>query len=300
MRFSELYKPGPPAISFELFPPRTEATLAELEKRLPRLIDLGPSLMTVTYGALGSTRERTLEIASRIKNEYGMEAAHHLTCVGASQGEIDLLLDDIRSHNIENIVALRGDPPRGEAEFTPPMDGYSHGDQLVGHIARYGGFSIAVAGYPEKHTQAPDFETDLRNLKLKVDMGADVVITQLFYDNRDFYDFVEGCRAIGIDRPIIPGLMPILNVDQIKRITGMCGATIPAGLLRRLEDARDDEQRVNEIGISHTADQALDLLHHGVQGIHFYVLNRYFHIAEIMERIRPALGTASSPAGSDR
>ena len=300
MRFSELYKPGPPAISFELFPPRTDATLAELEKRLPRLIDLEPSLMTVTYGALGSTRERTLEIASRIKNEYGMEVAHHLTCVGANRVEIELLLDDIRKHNIENIVALRGDPPRGEAEFTPPKDGYSHGDQLVGHIARYGGFGIAVAGYPEKHTQAPDFETDLRNLKLKVDMGADVVITQLFYDNRDFYDFVEGCRAIGINRPIIPGLMPILNVDQIKRITGMCGATIPAGLLSRLEAARDDEQRVYEIGISHTADQALDLLHHGVQGIHFYVLNRHFQIAEIMERIRPALGMASSPAGSDR
>ena len=274
--------------------------MAELEKRLPRLIDLEPSLMTVTYGALGSTRERTLEIASRIKNEYGMEVAHHLTCVGAGRGEIELLLDDIRKHNIENIVALRGDPPRGEAEFTPPKDGYSHGDQLVGHIARYGGFGIAVAGYPEKHTQAPDFETDLRNLKLKVDMGADVVITQLFYDNRDFYDFVEGCRAIGISLPIIPGLMPILNVDQIKRITGMCGATIPAGLLRRLEDARDDEQRVYEIGISHTADQALDLLHQGVQGIHFYVLNRLFHIAEIMERIRPALGMASNPAGSDR
>ena len=145
MNFAELYKTGHTAISFELFPPRTERTLAELEERLPKLIDLGPSLMTVTYGALGTTQGRTLEITSKIKNEYGMECAHHLTCVGSSREEIGLILDDIRKHNIENIVALRGDPPRGETEFTPPKDGYSHGNQLVEHISRYGGFCSAVA-----------------------------------------------------------------------------------------------------------------------------------------------------------
>jgi methylenetetrahydrofolate reductase (NADPH) len=289
MNFAELYNTGRLAISFELFPPRTERTLAELEERLPRLIALGPSLMTVTYGALGSTQGRTLEIASKLKTEYGIETAHHLTCVGSSRDEIELILDDIRKHNIENIVALRGDPPRGETDFTPPKDGYSNGNQLVEHISRYGGFGIAVAGYPEKHLEAVDFETDLQNLKRKVDSGADVVITQLYYDNRNFYDFVERCRAIGIDKPIIPGLMPILNVGQIKRITSMCGATIPGGLLRQLEDAGDDENRVHEIGITHTANQALDLLQQGVLGIHFYVLNRHFHIAEIMERIKPEL-----------
>ena len=289
MKFAELYKTGSTAISFELFPPRTEKTLADLEERLPKLIALGPSLMTVTYGALGSTQGRTLEITSKIKNEYGMECAHHLTCVGSSREEIGLILDDIRKHNIENIVALRGDPPRGETEFTPPKDGYSHGNQLVEHINRYGGFGIAVAGYPEKHLEAPDFETDLGNLKRKMESGADVIITQLYYDNRNFYDFVERCRAIGIQQPIIPGLMPILNMEQIKRITSICGATIPTELLRQLEDAGDDEERVVEIGITHTANQALDLLQHGVMGIHFYVLNRHFHIAEIMERIRPAL-----------
>jgi len=289
MKFAELYKTGSTAISFELFPPRTEKTLAELEERLPMLIDLGPSLMTVTYGALGSTQGRTLEITSEIKNKYGMECAHHLTCVGSSREEIGLILDDIRKHNIENIVALRGDPPRGETEFTPPKDGYGHGNQLVEHISRYGGFGIAVAGYPEKHQEAPDFETDLRNLKIKLDSGADVIITQLYYDNRNFYDFVERCRAIGIHQPIIPGLMPILNVEQIKRITGMCGATIPGELLRQLEDSGADDERIHEIGITHTANQALDLLQNGVQGIHFYVLNQHFHIAEIMERIKPAL-----------
>jgi methylenetetrahydrofolate reductase (NADPH) len=289
MRIADFYGNGPPAISFELFPPRTARTLADLKERLPSLISLGPSFMTVTYGALGSTRGRTLEIASLIKNEYGMETAHHLTCVGSSRDEITAILDDIRQHNIENIVALRGDPPRGDTAFTPPEDGYSHGDQLVEHIRGFGGFGIAVAGYPEKHIEAPDYETDLLNLKRKVDCGADVVITQLCYDNRHFYRFVERCRAIGIHQPIVPGLMPILSVDQIKRITGMCGATIPEQLLRQLEDAGDDEERVHEIGVVHTANQALDLLSRGVPGIHFYVLNRHSHIAEIMERIRPAL-----------
>ena len=289
MKFSDFYSDGRPAISFELFPPRTDRTLEELEERLPRLIDLGPSFMTVTYGALGSTRDRTLEIASKIKAEYGMEIAHHLTCVGSSRDEITTILEDIRRSGIENIVALRGDPPRGEKEFTPPKDGYGHGNELVEHISRFGGFSVAVAGYPEKHLEAPDFETDLRNLKRKVDSGADGVITQLFYDNSDFYSFVDMCKEAGIEQPLVPGLMPILNVQQIKRITETCGASIPDGLMQQLEDAEDDEESVHQVGIDHAVDQALDLLDNGVPGIHFYVLNRHFHIAEIMERIQPAL-----------
>ncbi|MBI2856442.1 MAG: methylenetetrahydrofolate reductase [NAD(P)H] [Chloroflexi bacterium] len=289
MKFADYYRDGHPAISFELFPPRTEAGLAALEERLPRLISLKPSFITVTYGAMGTTRERTLEIASKIRNEYGMETAHHLTCVASSRDEMSEILEDIRKHNIENIVALRGDPPQGEATFTPPKDGYSHANELVQHIRRFGGFGVAVAGYPEKHTEAPDLETDLGNLKRKLDAGADAVITQLYYDNRHFYEFVDRCRSIGIQQPIVPGLMPILNVEQIKRITGLCGATIPPDLLGQLEGAKDDEERVHQIGITHTANQALDLLNHGVPGIHFYVLNQYFHIAEIMERIRPAL-----------
>ncbi len=289
MKFADFYADGRPAISFELFPPRTERTLAELEERLPRLIGLGPSFMTVTYGALGSTRDLTLEVASKIKLEYGMETAHHLTCVGSSRDEITGILEEIRAQGIENIVALRGDPPRGETEFTPPEDGYGHGNELVEHINRIGGFSVAVAGYPEKHLEAPDFETDLLNLKRKVDSGADGVITQLFYDNSDFFSFVDRCRAIGIEQPIVPGLMPILNVQQIKRITDMCGATIPDNLLEQLNNAEDDEESVHQIGIVHTADQAIDLLDQGVPGIHFYVLNRHFHIADIMERIQPAL-----------
>ncbi|MEE2701198.1 MAG: methylenetetrahydrofolate reductase [NAD(P)H] [Chloroflexota bacterium] len=289
MKFSDFYGKDYPIISFELFPPRTEKMLVELEERLPKLISLGPSFITVTYGALGSTQERTLDIASRIKNEYGMETAHHLTCVGASRDQITATLDTIRQHKIENIVALRGDPAQGDIMFTAPENGYDHGNQLVEHIRAFGDFGIGVAGYPEKHIEAPDEATDLKNLKRKVDSGADVVITQLYYDNRHFYHFVEQCRAVGIHKPIVPGLMPILSVEQIKRITGLCGATIPIQLLRQLENAGNDEKRVQEIGIVHTANQALELLDHGVPGIHFYVLNRHFHIAEIMERIKHAL-----------
>ena len=255
--------------------------MSELEEQMPKLISLEPSFITVTYGAMGNTQDRTLQIASRIKNEYHMETAHHLTCVGSNRDEITAKLESIRQHNIENIVALRGDPPQGETRFTPLKDGFGHANELVEHIKRAGGFSIAVAGYPETHIEAPDVATDLQNLKRKVESGADVVITQLYYDNRSFYDFLERCRAIGINQPIIPGLMPILGVEQIKRITSMCGATIPLDLLRQLEDAGDDLEAVHEIGIAHTTNQALDLLNQGIPGIHFYVLNRHFHIAEI-------------------
>ncbi|MBF8268246.1 MAG: Methylenetetrahydrofolate reductase [Dehalococcoidia bacterium] len=289
MRFADFLGNGYPVISFELFPPRTEKGMAELEARLPRLVDLKPSFISVTYGAMGTTREPTLALASRIKNVYCQESAHHLTCVGSSREEITAILEEMQRNSIENIIALRGDPPEGQASFSAPEGGFSHASDLVEHIRGFGGFGVAVAGYPEKHLEAPDLETDLRNLKRKVDAGADMVSTQLFYDNRLYYDFVDRCRAMGIRQPIIPGLMPILNVDQIKRITGTCGSSIPEELLQQLEDAGDDQERVHEIGITHTANQALDLLNQGVPGIHFYILNRYFHIAEIMERLKPAL-----------
>lgn len=289
MKIVDFYGNGHSAISFEIFPPRTSTGMAGLEERLPQLISLAPAFITVTYGALGTEQGRTLEIASRIKNDYGMETAHHLTCVGSSREELTRTIEEIRRHNIENIIALRGDPPRGDSLFVPPDDGYSHADQLVDHIHQLGGFGIGVAGYPEKHIEAPDFATDLQNLKRKVNNGADVIITQLYYDNSQFYRFVDHCRAEGIHQPIIPGLMPILGIEQIKRITSMCGATIPKLLLSQLEEAGNDIDKVHEIGISHTANQALDLLSHGVPGIHFYVLNQYFHIAEIMERIKSAL-----------
>ncbi len=295
MKFHDFYASGHPVISFELFPPHTDRGLAKLERRLPKLIALQPSFLTVTYGALGTTRDRTLEVVSKIKNIYHQDVAHHLTCVASTQEEIAQLLEDLRRENIENIVALRGDPPQGETEFKPPKGGYRYGNELVSHIRKFGGFGIAVAGYPEKHIEATDFETDLKNLKRKVDAGADVVITQLFYDNHLFYAFVDRCRAIGITKPIVPGLLPILNLEQIKRITRMCGASIPRELLEKLTNSGDNQDRVHEIGINHTVAQAVDLLNHGVSGIHFYVLNQYFHIAEIMEHLRPILEQGTNP-----
>ena len=289
MKLAEFYKIGTPVISFELFPPRTARSLSELEERLPELISLNPSFMTVTYGALGSTRDRTLEIASMLKNVYGMETAHHLTCVGATKADITEILTKMQHHNIENVVALRGDPPQENGIFIPEENGLSHGNQLVQHIREFADFGIAVAGYPEKHIEANDYKTDLQYLKSKVDSGAEVIITQLFYDNHHFYRFVEDCRAVGITQPIVAGLMPILNFQQIKRITKMCGATIPPKLLKDLEDAGQDDEAVHRIGIIHTSNQALDLLSRGVGGIHFYVLNRHFHIAEIMNRIKGSL-----------
>lgn len=289
MKLLNYYRQRRSAISFELFPPQTIKGLKDLEERLPKLISLDPSFITVTYGALGSAQNRTLAIASKIKNEYGMEVAHHLTCVSSSKDHISTLLKEIENNNIENIVALRGDPPLGEKNFQPQLNGFRHADELVQYIKSKGHFGVAVAGYPEKHIESPDFDTDLINLKRKVDAGADIIITQLYYDNKYFYEFVNRCRSIGIDKPIIPGLMPIINLDQIKRITGICGATIPDDLLSKLEEAKDDPQSLHELGIEHTTMQARDLLENGVPGIHFYVLNRYFHIAEIMDRIHDLL-----------
>jgi methylenetetrahydrofolate reductase (NADPH) len=292
MRFSELLanRPGP-VISFEVFPPKTDQAMHSLRTVLPQLVDLGPSYMTVTYGALGSTRERTLEIASLIKREYGMECACHLTCVGSSRSDIDRILGDIRAAGIENIVALRGDPPLGEAGFVPAADGFTHANELVTHIRNFesadgrGRFGIAVAGYPEKHVEAPSLAADLANLKRKVDCGADVVITQLFYDNADFFRFVDAARAAGVTQPIVPGLLPIQSVKQIRRITGLCGARIPPALEAQLAAAGDDDAAAENVGVRQCVDQARELIARGVPGIHFYVLNKARPMKRIMREI---------------
>lgn len=298
MSLREFYGRDRPVISFELFPPKTEKTMAELEARIPKLIDLGPDFLTVTYGALGTTREGTLRVASKIRNEYDIEVAHHLTCVALSRHQIDEALAEIRRHNITSIVAIRGDIPQGETEFRPPDGGYHYANELVEHIRRFDpDIAIAVAGYPEKHLEASDFDTDMEHLKRKVDAGADIVITQLYYDNNDFYKFQEWCRSLGIDKPIVAGLMPILSTKQIVKITGMCGSRIPPKLMEELESAGDDKEKVQKIGIEHTTKQVLDLLEHGVDGLHFYVLNQQFHIAEIMEAIRPMLSAYPQRVG---
>src|SRR5262245_41835516 len=297
MRFAEYFaRRTKPIISFELFPPKTDAAMDNLRRVLPELIDLAPAYITVTYGALGSTRERTLEIATLIKQEFDREAACHLTCVGSSRAELDRILHEIRGVGIENIVALRGDPPKGEANFVPAPDGYANANQLVAHIRRFDSesrsslqFGIAVAGYPEKHVEAADAATDLANLKRKVDAGADIVITQLFYDNADYFRFVDAATAIGIKKPIVPGLLPILSVKQIRRITAMCGSRIPPTLHAELESTADNDDAAEEIGIRQCVNQAKELLERGVPGIHFYVLNKSNHMRRIMTELRPTI-----------
>ena len=293
MRFPEYFKDGgKPIISFEIFPPKTDKGMGPLLEIIPELVALGPDYITVTYGAMGSTQHRTLEIASLIKNVYKMETACHLTCVGASRNELDEILRRISDSSIRNIVALRGDPPQGDKTFIPPSDGYAHANQLVEHIRRLESekgqepFGIAVAGYPEKHIEAPSMEIDIANLKRKVEAGGDIIITQLFFDNEFFFNFVERARTAGITVPIIPGLMPILSVKQIKRITSMCGSSIPHELQLELESAADDDEKASEIGIRKCIRQAKDLLSHGVSGIHFYVLNKSTHIRKIIEALR--------------
>jgi methylenetetrahydrofolate reductase (NADPH) len=289
MHLSQFYAAGRrPAISFEVFPPKTDAAWEHLRRVLPEQVALRPDFMTATYGALGSTRERTLEIATIIRHEFGVESACHLTCVGSCRADLDAQVEAIVRAGIENIVALRGDPPRGDASFVPAPDGYAHANELVAHIRHFETsrglrpFGIAVAGYPEKHIEAPDAATDLAHLKRKVETGANVVVTQLFYDNADFFRFVEAARAIGITVPIVPGLLPIVSARQVLRITAMCGARIPAPLQAELEQAGDDDLAAEQIGIGQCIAQATELLRHGVPGIHFYVLNRSAHMTQIM------------------
>src|SRR5690606_29251103 len=285
MRLSQIFGGATqqPRISFEVFPPRTPKAEESLRSTLADLVALEPAYMTVTYGAMGSTRDKTVEIASFIRRTYDLPTACHLTCVGCSAAEIDAILDSIRAAGVENIVALRGDPPQGDETFVPPEGGFAHANELVAHIRGRGEFGIAVAGYPEKHIEAPDLDTDLHFLKQKVAAGADVIITQLFYHNRDFFEFEERVRKLGIDCPVVPGLLPIVSSKQIRKIASMCGAKIPEELGRKLDGAGDEEDAASEVGVEWARRQAEELLERGAPGIHLYVLNRANHIRRILE-----------------
>lgn len=293
MPFGEVYaqRGDRPVISFELFPPKSDEAMQGLRQTLPQLIDLRPDFITVTYGAGGSTRTRTLEVAGVVQNEFRIPTACHLTCVGSSRTELDGILSQIQATGIRNIVALRGDPPKGEANFVPATDGYANAHQLVAHIRRWERgagrhrFGLAVAGYPEKHVEAPDMASDLAHLKAKVEQGADIVITQLFYDNRYFFEFVKAARASGVTIPIVPGLLPILSAKQVMRIAALCGSRLPADLAEELQAAGDDAAKGEEIGVRQCIRQATELIEAGVPGIHFYVLNKSAHMRRIMDKV---------------
>ncbi len=287
MRVADLIRRAAPVFSFEFFPPKTPQGEESLYRTIEHLRELQPSFVSVTYGAGGSTREKTVELVCRIKRDLGIESMAHLTCVGSDSEEIATMLSRFEREGIENVLALRGDAPRDQGVFVRPANGFAYATELVRFIRDRGfQFSLGGAGYPEGHVECRDLEVDVEHLREKVDAGLDFVITQLFFDNRDYYAFVARARAHGIEVPIIPGIMPITNAAQIQRFTTMCGAHIPTDLQARLDATSDDEAAVRAIGIEHATAQCLDLLRHGVPGIHFYTLNQSPATRAILEQLR--------------
>jgi len=281
-----LLKSSGPVFSFEFFPPKTGEGMIQLFETLREVKRLNPGYISVTYGAGGATRDRTIEIVKRAKMEIGLESMAHLTCVGHSKHEIKGILDELEKSGIENVAALRGDPPKGEMSFVPHPDGFKYASELTSFIRTYSSLCIAVAGYPEGHIESPDKETDWNYLCQKVMAGGNFVITQLFFDNRDFFAFEKRMREKGVTVPIIPGIMPITNYHQIVRFTQTCGAKIPEELTGDLESIQDDPEAVQQYGIEYATRQCQELLAHGAPGIHFYTLNRSDSTRKIVENLQ--------------
>lgn len=266
---------GAPCFSFEFFPPKTEEGVAQLFATLRELQDLAPAFVSVTYGAGGSTRQMTVDLVSAIKRETGIEAMAHLTCVGHGRAELAEVLERLRAAGVENVLALRGDPPVDQPTFVTAPDGLSHANELIELIrSRDLPFGLGAACYPESHLESKALDDDIAQTRRKVDAGADFLITQLFFDNAYYFHFLERARKAGIECPIIPGLMPITNFAQIERITRMCGATVPMRLRLALEKRKNDPEAILQLGVAHATLQAADLLANGAPGVHFYTLNR--------------------------
>jgi methylenetetrahydrofolate reductase (NADPH) len=279
---------GEPVFSFEFFPPRDEAGVASLFESLKALRPLAPNFVSVTWGAGGSTRTQTLEMVSRIKKETEIEAMAHLTCVGVSKDELAQQLAIIRDMGLDNLLALRGDPPKGQTVFTPHPEGLKYANEVIALARQVAGdrFCIGGACYPECHPETRDPVAELRHCKAKVEAGAHFLITQLFFDNRRYFDFVGRARAAGIDVPILPGIMPITNVAQIERFTARCGASIPPGLAAALRARRDDPEAALQLGVAFATLQCADLLRRGAPGVHFYTLNRSSATRAILAALR--------------
>ena len=274
MRIDELLATQRPVFSVEFFPPKTETGLELLFETVEALKPLEPDYVSVTYGAGGATRDGTVEIAERIKRDHGLEVMAHLSCVGETRDGLGEILDRFAAIGIDNVLALRGDPPRGESDFTPPEDGLSSATELTEFITSNHGFTIGGACFPEVHPEAEDLASDLAYLKTKVDAGAGFLITQLFFDNTAYFDFVASAREVGIDVPIIPGVIPITSFGQVARICDLCDATIPAELEASMRALGGDEEAEALLGVAYAAQQCEELLAGGAPGIHFYALNR--------------------------
>ena len=278
---------GQPVVSFEFFPPKTdEGDRNLLEKTIPALLRLKPDYCSVTYGAGGSTRDKTLMIVDRIQREHGLTAMSHLTCVNATKGELRAVIEQARALGIKNILALRGDPPGGNGEFQKTPGGFEFSRELVAFLKELGGFSIGTAGFPEGHIACTEGrEVDWRRLQEKIDAGADFVLTQLFFDNADFYRFCDHLTKLGVTVPICPGIIPIMSTSQIKRFTALCGSKLPAPLLTKLETLGDNDEAATAYGIDYATAQCADLLKNGTPGIHFYTLNKPHSTTAIVKNL---------------
>ena len=284
---SSLFTANRPLRSLEFFPPKSDEGVVALRETAAALQAIDWDFVSVTYGAGGSTRDRTAQVSALLKDELGFTVMPHLTCVGHSRDELHAHADRLHADGFRNIMTLRGDPPKGETIFTPSADGLRYANELVTLLkTRHPDFCLGVGGYPEKHPEAASLDVDLDNLKRKVDAGADFVTTQLFFDNTIYFRFVEKCRAAGITVPIVPGIMPVLSIKQIKRIVELSGTSLPTTLNRRLEVASSDPDVVEIIGIDWALDQIRDLVAQGAPGYHLYILNR----------ARPALALAAGLA----
>jgi methylenetetrahydrofolate reductase (NADPH) len=277
MRIVDLYSTsgsGQPVISFEFFPPKTDVGFRSLFRTIEDMKQLDPAFVSVTMGAGGSTRAKTVELVIRIHNELGIKSMAHLPLVGFERSEIGEILDSLEAGGVNNVLALRGDRPKDLDGFSEPTDGFSYANELTSFVRERGGFTIGGACYPEVHPEAPSAEVDLENLVRKIDAGAQFLITQLFFDNEKYFDFVERARAAGITVPIVAGIMPITSVASIRRMTALGGGSIPAELDRELSGTEDDDDATLETGIRWATQQCRELIDRGVPGIHFYTLNR--------------------------
>ncbi len=274
MRIDRLLAGAEPVFSFEFFPPKTSQGEQNLYRALTELRTLEPSFVSVTYGAGGSTRAKTLEIVKRIREDYGLEAMAHFTCVGATVEELRSTLEEMRAAGIDNVLALRGDPPGGQDEWVKTDGGLEYSRELVGLIKDDYPFAIGAACFPETHIHASSPEADVAYLAEKVAAGADFLITQLFFDNTLYFDFLQRARAAGITVPIVPGILPITQIGQLERMTKMCGASIPEGLRRELRAREAQPEAVIDFGVAYATLQCAELLAAGAPGVHFYTLNR--------------------------
>ncbi len=285
LKIKDILKKTSP-VSFEFFPPRQAEGIPAVLETLGELKTYCPDYVSVTYGAGGSTRAFTEEITLEAKRTAGVEVMAHLTCVGQTKEEIHGVLERLDAAGVENIMALRGDPPRGTTEFVPVEGGFDHATDLLQHVKANFDFGVAAACYPEGHTESVDLDADLEYVKMKVDNGADFLITQLYYDNRYYYDFLERARAFGIDVPIIPGILPVLNSGQVRRFTTLSGSEIPPQLDKLLDKYADNDDSARDMGVEYATAQVRDLWDSGVPGVHFYVLNRNYSVSRILDNLK--------------